>query len=236
MASSAEAVGLAIAARVNVGQGGKRQFADRRFADAVRVGHIVIDIKRCGVGDMERALVNAQAQIAGVGDRAGLDRRQHRLADLQLLANHQLAGGLGGVDVENKIGAGAKKFVMKVNRKLDANHVFPKLMRPARRVTPGRVKTPDKTVLCDGNVEFSVLAVRGATAQPGRKAFTRAKRLICGLAAQLCHITRHYPKRQGKSREIRPRVEWRRGVARAGLGRLLAFFSNLLETNPIDPR
>ncbi|MDP3635934.1 MAG: hypothetical protein U0989_04985 [Azonexus sp.] len=65
---------------------------------------------------------------------------------------------------------------MKVNRELDANHVFPKMMPPAVWKKPGVLERLIKQCYATENVEFSVLAVREATAQPGRKAFTRAKR------------------------------------------------------------
>jgi hypothetical protein len=32
------------------------------------------------------------------------------------------------VDIENEIGAGKGQFILKINCKLDANHVFPEVM------------------------------------------------------------------------------------------------------------
>jgi hypothetical protein len=55
-----------------------------------------------------------------------IDRRQHWLADQQLFADQALTGRLGGVDIENEIGAGVEEFVVEINRELDANHEFPK--------------------------------------------------------------------------------------------------------------
>jgi hypothetical protein len=45
---------------------------------------------------------------------------------------------LGGVDVENEIGARKIQFVMQVDRELDADHVFPKLTAPETPDKPGR--------------------------------------------------------------------------------------------------
>ena len=86
---------------------------------------MLIDVYRGQIADVQRAGSGGQAEVTGEGGRVGLDVAGDRLADLQLLADDGLGFRLGGVDIEDKIGAGIAQFILKIDCELDANHEFP---------------------------------------------------------------------------------------------------------------
>ena len=133
----AEAVGLAIAARIDVVQNRKGQLGDLRFSDLIWIADMVLDIDRGLIGYMQWAGGAGQAQIAGAAGRIVGSRGQYLLADVQLFADNGLRMGCRGMDIEDKISAGISQFVVKVDCELDANHVFPKWCRHGARIEFG---------------------------------------------------------------------------------------------------
>lgn len=121
----AEAVGLAVAAGVDVAEYRKRQGGDRGFSDQVGVADVMFDVYRRLVGNVQRAGLSAEAQVTGAGIGGELDAGRDGLADLQGFTDQRLAGGLRCLDIENEISAGKFDLIVQVDGELKANHGFP---------------------------------------------------------------------------------------------------------------
>ncbi|MCY1544995.1 hypothetical protein D9M68_809110 [compost metagenome] len=96
--------------------------ADGRFEHAVGLGHVVHDVQRGAVAQLQRAGAGAQTQDARAGGGIGVHDHGHGLTDLQLFPDHGLMWGMRGLDVEDEIAAGLVDLVLQVDGEVDANH------------------------------------------------------------------------------------------------------------------
>jgi hypothetical protein len=118
----AQAVGLAVAARVEVADDLWRQPAHRHLGELRRVGEVVLQVQRGQVRQVQRAGLRAQPQVTVAGQGIGVDLRRHRLADRELLVADSLPRRVRGMHVEDEVGAIGVDLVVQFELEFDADH------------------------------------------------------------------------------------------------------------------
>ncbi|MCY1534056.1 hypothetical protein D9M68_694120 [compost metagenome] len=116
------AVRLAVAAGVEVDQRFGRQLGHRGFKHGVGLRHVVRDVERGAVAQLQRAGPGAQAQRAAAGGRVGVHDQGHGLAHLELFPHHFLLGRVGGLDIEDEVGGRGVDRVLQIDGEVDADH------------------------------------------------------------------------------------------------------------------
>ena len=98
-----QAVGLAIAAGIQVRQHGGWQVRHRHLAELLRLSNEVVEIYRRLIAHRQRPGIGPQPKQPGLCEGIGMQVGQQWLADGQRLAHNRMLRRLRGMDAENEI-------------------------------------------------------------------------------------------------------------------------------------